>query len=670
MIQLNSVSKRYLEQNLFESLTWFIGRRDRLGLVGNNGSGKSTLLKMIAREIEPDQGTVDITRGTTLGYLPQEGVVATGKGLMEETLSVFEELFQMEAEQHALAEKLKDMPPDHPEAKAALERYGELQTRFHLEGGFRLEAEAAQILDGLGFRRPDWEKPVETFSGGWQMRIALAKLLLKKPNMLLLDEPTNHLDLEARNWLEGYLQEYPFSYIVVSHDRFFLDATVERIVDLFGRRLEVYSGGYSSYIRQREAKVDALKEAKRRQDEHVEKLETFVSKFRYKATKAKQVQSRLKELDKIERIDLPEARRTIHFQFPQPPRSGRRVLELEGIRKYYGPLCVFENLDLTVEQGEKIALVGPNGAGKSTLMRILARREELQHGECRPGYNVFPAYFAQDQEQELDPRMTVLESLGSVAPMDMVPQLRTLLGSFLFHGDDVFKKTTVLSGGERNRLSLARILLTPANLLLLDEPTNHLDMESKEVLLSALRDFTGTVVFVSHDRYFIDQLATRVLLIGQGRAESYPGNYEDFLWKKRQDDSGFMSGVKVAEDLRALRMSPSSPAAAEVPRAASAAEPVRPAVPAEEPAKAKSARVNPQKVKLAQEKVQAAEAEIEKLEKRIADMEKKMADPEYFKSPGNAQKSMQDWEKAKELLQQKTARWEELSLELEQLLES
>jgi len=670
MIQLNFISKRYLDQTLFEDLTWFIGKRDRLGLVGNNGSGKSTILKMIARLVEPDKGTVDIAKGTTLGYLPQEGVVASGKALMEETLSVFGNLFKMEEEQHALAEQLKDMPEGHPEAEAALERYGELQTMFHLHGGFQLEAEAAQILAGLGFRREDWDQPVETFSGGWQMRIALAKLLLKKPNMLLLDEPTNHLDLEARNWLESYLQEYPFAYIVVSHDRFFLDTTVERIVDLFGRRMEIYTGGYSSYIKQRESKVEALKEAKRRQDEHIEKLETFISKFRYKATKAKQVQSRLKELDKIERIDLPEARRTIHFHFPQPPRSGRRVLELNGVGKWYGPLCVFDRLDLVVEQGEKIALIGPNGAGKSTLMRILARHEELQKGECLLGYNVFPAYFAQDQDDELDPRRNVLETLSDVAPMDMVSQLRTLLGSFLFHGDDVFKPTSILSGGERNRLSLARILLTPANLLLLDEPTNHLDMESKEVLLSALHDFTGTVVFVSHDRYFIDQLATRVLLVGEGRVDSYPGNYEDFLWKKKQEDDSFMGGVKVAEDLRALQMRERPDGRTHTQEAHASPESNPHRIPVEIKGKPKAGRVNPQKLKILEEKVLAAEEEIEQMEKRIIEMEKQMADSEFFKSPGNTQKSMQAWEKARERLREKTDRWELLSSELEQLRET
>ncbi len=668
MIQLNSVTKRYLSQTLFQDLSFFFGRKERLGLVGNNGSGKSTILKLVARLVEPDSGSVDIAKGTTLGYLPQEGIAASGRTLMEETLSVFGDLLRMEEEQHLLAEKLQHMAQDDPEAEATLERYGELQSIFYLHGGFRLEAEAGQILNGLGFLPEDWSKPVETFSGGWQMRIALAKLLLQKPNMLLLDEPTNHLDLEARNWLETYLQEYPFSFIVVSHDRFFLDATVERIIDLFGRKLESYSGGYSSYLKQRENKVDSLKEAKRRQDEHIEKLETFINKFRYKATKAKQVQSRIKELEKIERIDLPEARQTIHFRFPQPPRSGRRVLELEGIRKCYGPLCVFQNLDLVIEQGERVALVGPNGAGKSTLMRIMAERDECQAGQFRLGYNTFPAYFAQDQEQDLDPRLNVLETLTGAAPMDMVPHLRSLLGSFLFHGDDVFKRTTVLSGGERNRLALARILLTEANLLLLDEPTNHLDMESKEVLLDALKRFSGTVVFVSHDRYFIDALATRVLLIGQGRVESYPGNYEDFLWKKRQEDENFQTGVKVSDDLRAIRMKavPEEGAVSPEPADSRVTEDTTPSSP-ENAGRGKTVRINPQKLQGMRDQVASMEAEIESLETDIARMEKRMADADFFKVSENAQKSLRAWEEAKERLKEKTSLWEEKSLELEQL---
>jgi ATP-binding cassette subfamily F protein 3 len=388
------------------------------------------------------------------------------------------------------------------------------------------------VLQGLGFKPSDHDRPTETFSGGWQMRLALAKLLLRAPNLLLLDEPTNHLDLEARNWLEEYLNAYPHAVILVSHDRFFLDAVVTRIADLTLRTLTDYVGNYSAYLVAHEARIDQMRKAKREQDEEVARVRMFIDRFRYQATKASQVQSRIKELEKMERIELPEEEKTIHFSFPQPKPSGRLVAEFSDVAKAYGEKEVFRDVRFTIERGDRIALVGVNGAGKSTLIKLLAGIEPLTEGEYRPGHNVQSDYFAQDQYKELDQEARMIDDIGRVSPSSRETDLRNLLGCSLFSGDEVFKRIGVLSGGERNRYALARMLLAPSNFLLLDEPTNHLDMRAKDVLLDSLSKYNGTVVFVSHDRYFIDKLATRIFEIEDGHVHVYPGNYEDYLWRK------------------------------------------------------------------------------------------------------------------------------------------
>jgi ATP-binding cassette subfamily F protein 3 len=413
-------------------------------------------------------------------------------------------------------------------------------------------------LAGLGFRREDWSRPCEAFSGGWQMRIALAKLLLRKPNLLLLDEPTNHLDLETRNWLEDYLHAYPYAYVLVSHDRYFLDVTVERIAEIWNQRVRFYSGNYDEYLAQKQQQREQLLAAYKNQRDRIEQLEAFINRFRYQATKAKQVQSRIKELERIDRIEIPSEEKTVHFSFPQPAASGRMVAEAVNLAKTYGaapvagsqvavgqPMSgngrerqiaveVFRSADFVIERGDRIALVGPNGAGKSTLIKLLAGLELPTDGALRLGHNVQVDYFAQDQYRELNTDARVLDDIWGFAPTRTQTELRNLLGCFLFTEDDVFKRIGVLSGGERNRYALARMLLRPANFLLLDEPTNHLDLRAKDVLLEALQEFSGTVVFVSHDRYFIDKLATRIFEVGDGSVLVFPGNYEDYLWRKQQ----------------------------------------------------------------------------------------------------------------------------------------
>jgi ATP-binding cassette, subfamily F, member 3 len=400
-----------------------------------------------------------------------------------------------------------------------------------------MDLQIATVLRGLGFGPEALGRPCETFSGGWQMRIALAKLLLGRPNLLLLDEPTNHLDLEARNWLEEYLSGYPYAVILVSHDRYFLDAVVTRITDLNLRTLTDYVGNYSKYVEQRDAMLDRLRRAKREQDEEVARVKMFIDRFRYQATKAAQVQSRIKLLEKVVPIDVPPERKRIHFTFPSCAKSGRTVFEVKHARKAYGDLSVFDDLTLHIERGDRIALVGPNGAGKSTLMRMLSGEENPDGGTRTPGHQVVLEYFAQDEATRLDPALTVYETLQAGSPMDMVPAIRTILGGFLFSGDDVYKKVAVLSGGERTRLAVARMLLRPSNVLRLDEPTNHLDLDSKDVLLEALEDYGGTMVIVSHDRYFVERLATKIIEIGRGQAVVYPGTYTEFLWSKAQAEN-------------------------------------------------------------------------------------------------------------------------------------
>ncbi|MGE0447267.1 MAG: ABC-F family ATP-binding cassette domain-containing protein, partial [Vicinamibacterales bacterium] len=532
MIQLSDLTKSFGDRTLLERVTWQIGDGDRVGLCGPNGAGKTTLLKMLAGFDEPDSGGIIKPATLTIGYLPQDGLTHTGRTVFEEVSTAFQPLLDIKAEMHDIEHKLGDAGIPEAEHEAMLHRYSDLQDRFRLDEGYSMDLRIATVLRGLGFSSDDAARPAETFSGGWQMRIALAKLLLGRPNLLLLDEPTNHLDLEARNWLEEYLGAYPYAVILVSHDRYFLDKVVTRITDLNLRKLTDYVGNYSKYVEQRDAMLEQLRKAKREQDEEVARVKLFIDRFRYQATKAAQVQSRIKMLEKVVPIEVPPERQRIRFRFPACAKSGRTVLELSHAQKSYGPLTVFRDLSLHIERGDRIALVGPNGTGKSTLMRMLSGEEAPDSGTRTLGHQVVMEYFAQDEATRLDPALTVYETLSAGSPTDMVPAIRNILGGFLFSGDDVYKKAGVLSGGERTRLAVARMLLRPSNTLLLDEPTNHLDLDSKDVLLDALEDYGGTLIIVSHDRYFVERLATKIVAVGGGGVEIYPGTYAEYLWSK------------------------------------------------------------------------------------------------------------------------------------------
>jgi ATP-binding cassette subfamily F protein 3 len=634
MIQLSELTKRFGDRVLLDHVTWQIDDRERVGLCGPNGAGKTTLLKMMAGLEEADSGRVLKPAALTTGYLPQDGLTHEGRSVFEEAASAFGGLLAMKEEMHALEARLGDAAIPEAEHDAMLARYSDLQDRFRLGDGYSIELKTATVLQGLGFKATDFERPTETFSGGWQMRIALAKLLLGQPNLLLLDEPTNHLDLEARNWLETYLHEYPHAVILVSHDRFFLDAVVTRIADLTLRTLTDYVGTYSDYLVAHEARIELLRKAKREQDEEVARVKMFVDRFRYQATKASQVQSRIKMLDKIVPIEVPPERKKIHFTFPSCAKSGRTVLEVKGARKAYGDLVVFSRLDLHVERGDRIALVGPNGSGKSTLMRLLSGEETPDAGERIEGHNVVTQYFAQDEATRMDPAPTVYETLEAGSPLQMVPIIRNVLGGFLFSGDDIFKRVRVLSGGERTRLAVARMLLRPSNTLLLDEPTNHLDLDSKEVLLDALADYGGTLIFVSHDRYFVEHLATKIIEVGAGTAVTYPGTYKEFLWHKEHPQGAPEKAAprleSKREPKRVDRPAPHRPAS---PPKAVATTPSR-----DEKKKADAeTRKKDRALQARRARIDELEARIAVTEKEIRALEQAMAAPGFYEDRGAAQ---------------------------------
>jgi ATP-binding cassette subfamily F protein 3 len=646
MIQLTQAGKRFGPKILFQDLDWLITPHDRVGLVGANGTGKTTLLKILAGMDGLDYGTVTRQRGMQYGYLPQDGLSLSGRSIFAECLSVFSHVHAMQREQEDLAHRMAEVDHSSSEYAQIAERFHRIQAEIHARDAYSIEAEVGTVLNGLGFKKEDWERRTEEFSGGWQMRIALAKLLLQKPNLLLLDEPTNHLDLETRNWLEQYLAAYPHAYVLISHDRYFLDVTVKKIAEIWNKQVTFYPGNYEKYLAQKAERRAQLEAAYRNQKEKTDQLEAFINRFRYQATKAKQVQSRIKELERMEKIEVPPEEKAIHFSFPQPRASGRMVAEAKELAKNYGPKHVFSGGNFVIERGDRIALVGVNGAGKSTLIKLLAGLEQPTAGELRLGHNADVDYFAQDQYKALDPQARLLDDLFEAAPRSTQTELRNLLGCFLFSEDDVFKTIGVLSGGERNRYALARMLLHPSNFLLLDEPTNHLDLRAKDVLLDALQKFTGTVVFVSHDRYFIDKLATRIFEIGDGRIEVFPGNYEDYLWRK-EGKAGAAPDGTLAEQSVSTTTIPDEPLNQN-------------GVPPQ--AEARPKRLNPIKLRQMKDRLQELEEEIARLEGAIAATETAL---QNFVSVEETRTQTELLERSKSDLEHAMAEWEELGQQLE-----
>ena len=644
MLQLTAAGKRFGPKLLFEDANWLINPDERTGLVGGNGTGKSTILKILAGVESLDYGTLSRAKGMTLGYLPQDGLALSGRTVFDECLSVFDALRGLEQEAETLSGQLSEHHPESPAYATAAARYSHITDLLHANDIYTLDYQVGTVLGGLGFDKADWLRRTEEFSGGWQMRIALAKLLLQKPSLLLLDEPTNHLDLETRNWLEDYLRNYPNAFVLISHDRYFLDVTVNKTVEIWNKRAHFYFGNYEKYLKQKEERRLQLMSAYKNQRDQIEHLESFINRFRAQATKAKQVQSRIKELDKIERIEVPEDEATIHFTFPQPPASGRTVIDVANLTKHYLPKRILEDISFTIDRGDRIALVGANGAGKSTLIRMLAGLEPPTSGTIKLGHNVLADYFAQDQYKVLDGTAKMLDDIGAIAPKVAQTELRSLLGCFMFSGDDVFKTLGVLSGGERNRYAMAKMLVSPANMLLLDEPTNHLDLRAKDVLLDAIRNFSGTVLFVSHDRYFIDGLATRVFEVEDRRVHIYPGNYEDYLWRKQGGPEKVSASL--AHDLTSV------PAIVPEP-------PPPPAATPQAPIK----RLNPIKLKQLEDKLRSTEEEIPRLEESIAAAEEKLG---VFTSAEDSQRTAAELDQLRSRRGTLLSEWEELALTLEE----
>ena len=528
----DKISKSFGGRVLYSNATLQLNAGERWALVGPNGAGKTTLLKIIMGLESADEGTITFAKDATLGYLEQETELMGDRTALNEVIESAHEIKQWERKVNDLSIKIAETP-EGATLNKYLEDYAHAMERFERLGGYELESRARQILAGLGFPVEDFDKPAKEFSGGWQMRISLSKLLLRRPDVLLLDEPTNHLDLESVQWLERFLSSYDGTVLLVSHDRSFMDACVTHVAALENRMLVTYTGNYSGYLHQREENLEQLRAKRAAQERDIAHMETFIERFRYKPTKAKQVQERVAKVEKIreELVVLPEQSHHMHFRFPEPPRTGDTVISLEGVAKSYEDNFVYDNVDLKLYRGDHVALVGPNGAGKSTLMKLIAGKLKPDAGQISLGQNVTEAYYAQHQLEELNPANTVLAELDTVAAGWTTSEERRLLGAFLFHGDDVEKRVNVLSGGERARLALAKMLVSPDPLLFLDEPTNHLDIDSVDVLEKALVDFPGTIILISHDEHLVRAVANKVVDVRNHRATVYDGDYDYFLFK-------------------------------------------------------------------------------------------------------------------------------------------
>ena len=644
MISVNNIALQFGESVLFDGVSFRMGARDRIGLVGSNGAGKTTLLKILVGDLTPDRGEVAKAKYVSVGYLPQEGMAVAGKTLYGEAESVFGDILQTQERLHDVHQQMSDADQASEEFHELMDLAGELQHKLEISDAFRMKAAIEKVLMGLGFAVADFERPTQEFSGGWQMRIALAKLLLQQPSLLLMDEPTNHLDLDSLRWLEEYLRTYEGAVMIVSHDRRFLDNMTSKTYELSLGTLTEYHGNFSAYVVEREERREQQRAAFRNQQQQIKQTERFIERFRYKATKARQVQSRIKRLEKMDLVQIEDEEGEIRFAFPPAPPSGRVVIELLGIHKRYGSLAVFEGVELEIDRGDRIAFVGVNGAGKSTLARIIAGTEPFDAGERRVGHNVVASYFAQHQAEELNPSRDVLQTVDDVATGDVRRRLRTLLGCFLFSGDEVFKKVAVLSGGEKSRLALAKMLLRPANLIVLDEPTNHLDMRSKAVLQEALDAFEGSFVIVSHDRDFLDPLVTKVVEFRHGRLKTYLGNVSEYVASKEAE------ALRAGEDAQAA-----------IKPGEVATEKDRKRVEAER------RQQRYERTKPVKEELSRIERAIEEQERRKGELELLMADPELYKQGDRVREVREEHRKIEEDLAYAYDRWSVLSAEVERL---
>jgi len=615
MLSINHLSLQHGRKVLFHDISAQVYAGDRVGLVGVNGSGKSTLLNIMCGRQESDPGTVSRAAWFTVAYLPQEmtGLLG-GRTLFEEAESAFADVLARQREMDEIGLELSSLSEGDPRVQHLLERQGELQHLLEGHDIFRIRPEIERVLFGLGFSADDLKKEVNSFSGGWVMRLLLAKLLLQKPALLLLDEPTNHLDLDSLTWLENFLGSYQGAMIIISHDRTFLDRVTTSTWELSLGRLTVYRGNYSKYLVDKEERLAIERAAYANQQSKIKQTERFIERFRSKSTKARQVQSRVKQLAGMERIELSASERTIHFSFPPAASSGKDVLELRGLRKAFDGQVIFDGLDLALQRGDKLAVVGVNGAGKTTLLKILAGLESAD-GMVRFGHNVILTYFGQHQARELAPELTVLDTVYHLAEEMTVTQVRSLLGAFLFSGDEVEKMVRILSGGEKSRVALARMLVQPANLMLLDEPTNHLDISSQEVLQDAMAQYEGTIIVVSHNRFFVNSFVNKVLEISHGRATLYEGNVDDYLDRRKKDDEAAAAQLR-KEELKDVKVGKGAGHGSDKK--------------AQRRARALNRQKMNKQLKPWKDKVKQAEGRIEHLEGRKKELEILMADPELY----------------------------------------
>ncbi len=651
MITLSHVQKQFGSKVLFKDCSLQIGVRDRMGLVGPNGSGKTTLFKLILGEESIDEGEIRIAKGVKIGYLPQEVVTFTGNRVLDEVLKSLSGITSLQDKMKILEEELSSME-DPKEQERLAKEYGKLQEHYTVLGGYGLEAEAKQILQGLGFKERDFNRATDELSGGWLMRIALAKILLQSPDLLLLDEPTNYLDLESLIWLENFLLNYPGAMVIVSHDRVFLNHLIDRIAEIEAQKIDLYYGDYDHYLEEKETRRQILEATYKTQQKKIEQTERFIERFRAKNTKSKQVQSRIKLLEKLERVELPkEKKREIRFHFPAPKRSGYRVVEVKNLHKSYGDVNVYQGIDLALFRGDKVALIGPNGAGKSTLLKMLAGVLDFEKGEVVLGNDVTRAYFAQQQFDILHPDNTVFEELLSVATDETQTELRTLLGTFLFSGEEVEKRVSVLSGGEKSRLVLAKILLKPANFLLLDEPTSHLDIPSRNVLEMALKQFQGTICLITHDRHLINQIANKVIEIDRGALHLFPGNYDYYLYKKQQTQ--LEDAQKNAEVMQALPLP--------LPKQSSHR--------AKEERRRKAQEMDQFRRQLVslEKRFQEVEESLNEATETLDDLNQRLSEASLYLNQKETYETIQTHKKTQERVKELSRLWESLALELEEM---
>jgi ATP-binding cassette subfamily F protein 3 len=648
LLQIDGITLHFGERALFDNINTIVNSGERIGLVGPNGAGKSTLLKIIAGEQQADSGSISMSNEATVGYLPQDGVEPDPHlTLFEEVEHAFADIMKLRNQFDEVQAQLETAASDSAEHDEALTQFGEIQHKLENSGAYTLQADIERILVGLGFSEEDFTRSTTEFSGGWLMRIALAKLLLQKPTYLLLDEPTNHLDIVSLQWIEAFLKTYEGAVIIVSHDRAFLDNVTNRTLALRMGSMDEYAGNYSFYEEKYAKEKELLKQQYENQQKEIKQTQEFIDRFRYKATKAKQVQSRIKQLEKMEQIELEQEQSEISFQFPPPERSGQVVITLDNVVKKYDENTVFDGIEYEIERGDKIAVVGPNGAGKSTMIRILAGLEPISAGNREVGYNVTPGYFAQHQADELDPKNTPLDEMRLAGTHESETRLRTILGSFLFVGDDVFKKVSVLSGGEKSRVALAKMLLNSGNFLIFDEPTNHLDMQSKNILQQALQQFPGTLMIVSHDRDFLDPIVSKTLEVQPEKIKTWLGNISYYLDKKsREEESGNQHQNGKAPQNKSDQTNTLSRKE-------------------ERRLEAEKRNALSKKIKPLKKSLKTLEKDIETYESRIAEIEEMMAKPDFYDDADRVKEISIEYEELKSSLNDAFGKWEEIAGRIE-----